>query len=259
MNLFGYAIIVLLPMAIFIIGCVKGTMKWVSFLFNLTIFLYGLVVGLTIIYAMPEGPVIIGGRSNLWIPFTLSALALIAAVLSLLLKSRVPAGSTSKAAPVRWVFLIAGLLISLGGQILSYSYIYIPDLAQENWGHMQSAVVVSIATSFVGLVLVYLGSRFNSAAKPNLMRWLASGFAYFLLGNFPMSVALILIYAAPVKPPTIFPDLSCLQMLAYLPYIFLFTMLAKDYQKPAVATAEPPQALQTDQAPPQPETAGAQT
>jgi hypothetical protein len=69
-----------------------------------------------------------------------------------------------------------------------------------------------------------------------------------------LTVALILIYAVPTTPKMVFPELSCLQMIAYLPYIFLFTMLAKDYQRPAAATA-----AQTGQAAPQPESANTQT
>jgi hypothetical protein len=266
-NLIGSIIgiiIGLIPIVLFIIGCVNGTMRWVSFIFNLTIFIYGAVVGLIIVQAVPEEFVVIGEKSNIWITFSVSMIAFVAAILSLILKTRIPAGTVSNATPVRWVILVGGLLVSIIGLCVSYMYIYVPDFAQEEWGHMHSAVMVSIVTSLVGVLLVYLSSRFNSAAKPNLMRWLASGFAYFLLGSTPLSVALILIYAVPSDPRVCFPELSSLQMIAYLPYIFLFTMLAKDYQKPGMATAtqtnpSAPQGPQTWQEAPQSQPSDAQT
>ncbi|KMY67686.1 hypothetical protein AAU61_07265 [Desulfocarbo indianensis] len=229
----------LIFVAFFVFCIKKNTMRWPVFVFNLVFFLYGLGVTLIIEYALPQGVLIKGSGSDVWPPAVVAMLALAAAVAALVLKKGGPHSNPAKTTGLRWVILAGGVLMQALGMALALMTIYTTYFAQPGGAHAQAVLYVMLAASWLACGLLYLASRFNTAAKPNLMRWMALGSGFFPLGHLPTSVTLILIYAAPGVGQVIHLHAASLQMTAYVPYIVLFTLLARDFQRPEPARQAP--------------------
>jgi predicted neutral ceramidase superfamily lipid hydrolase len=68
----------------------------------------------------------------------------------------------------------------------------------------------------------------NSSQRPNLFKYIVLVIA-FVAASLTTVEVLILIYAAPVQPPTVFLFLSGLMTIAFIPYALLLLGLTKDY------------------------------
>ncbi len=238
------------PIIVFIVGVVKRIIRWSSFAFNLVVFIHSVILLWLIAFVLPKNQLNIGSVNDAWLPAIIGSLAFAAAILSLSYKHSPPPGAPVKASNsrwallARWVLLISGELAYLFWFLITLHFMNTPEWGQQNSEKIIGIVYALIITSFVGCALCYLASRFNSAQKPNLMRWVALGSGFFFVANPPAVVALSLVMPPPNTPGFIYAHAASLLMLAYLPLIALFTLLAKDFQRTVMASAMPRTSLQ---------------
>jgi hypothetical protein len=246
---FLFLILASAPIIVFISGIVKKTIRWSSFAFNLVVFIHSVILLWLIAFVLPKNQMNLGSFNDAWLPAIIGSLAFAAAILSLSYKQSPPPSAPVKASRsrwpllARWVLLIGGELAYLYWLLITLHFANVPEWAQQNGEKIIGLVYSLIISSFAGCALCYVASRFNSVKRRNLMRWVVLGSSYTGLSHSPMVIALSLVVPHPNTPGFIYSHAASLLMLAYLPLIALFTLLAKDFQKHETAGAIRPKAL----------------
>lgn len=220
------------PFIVFIIGIVKKTMRWSSFIFNLVVFLHSFLMVWTIGFVFSEYDLTKGLAFDAWLPAIIGALAFAAAIKSLSYKKTKPSSIPDKVSPLGWALLVGGELAYLIGFFASLHYLLAPDGAQFSAEEVRNDVLVMNLAWFVGCALCYWASRYDIAKIPDLAKWIAMGSGFFLVANTPPLVGMHLM---PYQGST-YPHEASLLMLSYIPLIVLFTLLARDFHKPVETT-----------------------
>lgn len=201
------------------------------------VFYCSITIFLVIFYA---NPIPVPGRvyNYTWIGILVAILAIFMAVLSLIFKKKDAAKYPEKTTAIRWVVFAVGLLIELFGMTLALCFIYLPQYSQSLSDPIGYAVWTYTAAVFVGCVLLYLASKLNSSKHPNFMRWVTAFLSLVHLSYNPCAISCILIFAVPSEIPVNYPEWASIQLLAYIPLIVLFTLIARDSSKPIAADAK---------------------
>ncbi|MBW1743369.1 MAG: hypothetical protein JRJ47_08050 [Deltaproteobacteria bacterium] len=211
-----------IPLALIVILCILGKMKWVAILFAWESIVYGLMLSLICIYAVPvRDPSDILAGSIFYLGSAFIACFLLRLISSESKTSRVNARPDS---PKKWLFLVLGIFTSIVGIGGGLALIYVvrgprPYLA---------------SICFVMFVLVS-SYAFNHAAniaspeRPNLTKWivvLVAGLKLILTG---LILALVLIYALPTEPKVSKPYAAAIAYLGTVIYTCLVIHVASNY------------------------------
>ena len=94
----------------------------------------------------------------------------------------------------------------------------VPEVGVASW------LIMSL---FLAIIL-YFTSKMISTQRPNMMRFFALVMV-LIAATQTIVQSLILIYAMPVKPPTVFSLLAGMMTIAFIPYALLILVIAKSY------------------------------
>ncbi len=202
-------------------------MRIASFLFLLCFCVSCVWITILLRFGLPQ-PHIIRGPDISYVPLVVSALLLLSAVFSIYLGRRVNPPPLKNRTFFRWVLFFIGVLILFGGFVVFSVSLYSPYLFGSEHSVPEIGVISWLIVSLILSLILYVASRMNSSQRPNLFRYFALVIA-FLAASLTTVEVLILIYAAPVQPPTAFLFLSGLMTIAFIPYALLLLGITKDY------------------------------
>jgi hypothetical protein len=239
-------LILLVLLAVYAFCWRRGYIRPVSLIFSLAVAFLALTLFLVLTFVVPSWQL----QDNplaVWAPALVSLLALVLGVVSLFVGrgDRPPAAGRGGAG--RWVALAAGLAVPFGGWFLSLMAIYVEPVQRSVGSPAGFAVACMVLAWLAGCLLLYLASRSNTEQRPNLMRWLVLGVAFFLFAYLPLVLSMILVFApGQLLPPA--PGPAAWASLAYLPLAGLFLLIARDF-RPAPARRAAPAPPPEDRAP----------
>ena len=205
----------------------KRKMNLASFFSLLKISIGPLLTGLILIFALPEGKEIIGSGMP-YIPFIVGLIIIIMAALALKLPKKETQLAGSRGLIIGWILFILGVVVQFSGLSFALMSIFTPHIFSSINPVPATGVPGFLCFTVAGCLLLYLSSKSTTAARPNLFRWIVF-FAIFLFFDQTTIISLILIYAVPSQPPAIYPLLSSINTLSYLPFCLTIFLLAKDY------------------------------
>lgn len=219
------SLVFLVYVGLFIFLCVKGKMKWASFLLLLLTFPMPILLGLIFIYALPASPeTIIDGPVLPAIPIIVGFTLLLLSILTLRLSNKGEPIQNANSLWLGWIFVFIGVISQIIGLIIVLILIYTPS-AMSSPG---TGIVVFIVATSLSAIFLQIASSKGTTNHVNLFRWV-SFFVVFLFMNHPFVLSCILLYAFPSKTPSIFPFWAGITMLGYLPYSVLLLSLARRY------------------------------
>ena len=214
------ALLYLIYIIIFIYLCVKGKIRWVAFYSLLLSSVSAMTISVILMYGMPESYTEEISNAK-FIPIIVMGLLIALAFYSLKPGKRTSSLPTKDPSPFRWLGLVMGLLVSLGG-LFSFSYnIYISKQPSPSIGTISYLLLFAVSA-----LILYLVSRMNTIKKPNLLRWIVLCLGVFVYQNLLMIGSIMLIYAPQQMS---FPLWTSIATLGYIPYGLLIVGLTKDY------------------------------
>jgi hypothetical protein len=227
-SIFSIGVICLI-WGILIFLTIKGKMNWAS---SLVLFLnvwITVAIGLILMYALPKGEdVHVIGPTTPILPFTVSIfifLFSIYATRKLKIESKeLPAQQSN----IRFVLLALGILFQLCALVSVEIIFYTPKILGMLQPNPAAGVGLYFIFNCLSAVFLYLVSIRNTITRPNLMRWIVF-FLILFLKDFAIVISLILIYAFPTHPLTIYPFWAGINTISYIPYSILILFLAKGY------------------------------
>jgi hypothetical protein len=225
-------------LVLYVLGWLRGYIRPVVLLFSLGVAFFALTLFLVLTFVVPSWQL----QSNplaVWAPALVSLLALVSGVVSLFVGRGARPPAAGRGGAGRWVALAAGLAVLLGGWILSLMAIYVEPVLRAVGSPAGFAVACTVLAWLAGCLLLYLASRPNTDQRPNLMRWLVLGLAFFFTAHLPLVLSLILIYA-PGEFLAPAPVSAAWASLAYLPLAALFLLIARDFRPAPARRAAPP-------------------
>jgi len=162
------------------------------------------------------------------VPLAIGTVILVLAILSLRVGRTVNAMAGSQSSKLRWVGLVGAHLLVQTGLALSLMALYSPVVFGLSSPNPSWAMMLYTVVSIPGFALLYLVSRLGSPARPNLMRWLSfiSLNAWFV---YPITLALLLIYAFPAGTSREALNFGALVMIANLGPALVMVGLSRDY------------------------------
>lgn len=172
--------------------------------------------------------VMVNGPNIAYVPLIIAVLQLAAALFSIHLGKRINPPPLKHPSFLRWILLIIGLLVLFCGYVTFNMSIFVASLFGSKYPVPQIGVVFWLVMSVVLAVLLYFASGMNSEGRPNLFRYFALVLA-LIAASLTLVQSLILIFTVPAENPTAFVFLTAILTLAYLPFAFLLSGLAKDY------------------------------
>jgi hypothetical protein len=227
-SIFSIGVICLI-WGIFIFLAIKGKMNWASSLALLFKAMIPMVIGLIFIYALPKREDIhVIGSTTPFIPFTVSFIIFLFAVYALKKPNLEPKELPAKQSNIRFVFLALGIIFQLCALVLVEIIFYAPKILGMLQPNPAAGVCLYFIFNCLSAIILYLSSIRNTITRPNLMRWIVFFLMLFLIGN-SLIPSLILIYAFPIYPRTIYPFLAGINMISYIPYSIVVLFLAKGY------------------------------
>ena len=209
-------------------------MRIAAFLLLLVFSKVNFLIGLIMTYALPENHVIQGPVIAV-VPFLVAVLVLVISILTLMAYRNQSPPPLKEPGISRWFWLVAGIAIFISGWWMSLLAVYAPDIFGSREPLPQAGVIIFLITAVTVSAVLYFTSNMNTTRRPNLIRFLVLLFtvvAFMMITSF----CLVLIFAAPVQPPTTYPFLAGILTTAYLPFSALIYLLARTYfsaNKPA--------------------------
>lgn len=222
-----FLLVVLISWAVLIFLSVKGKMRLASFLSLIRMSLGPLILGLICVYSLPTGKMV-RGEAIPQVPIIVFCLLIFFSILSLksVKKSNV---IPSKKPPLsRWFLFVSGVILQLTGTTIVFLSFYSPQILGAEEAIPQTGVWIYFGCTFISCLLLYVSSKLNSADYPNLFRWMVF-FTIFLMFDQTTIISLILIYAFPSPPSVIYPYLSGLNTISFLPHGLVILLLVRGY------------------------------
>ena len=186
---------------------------------------FPLVVGLTLIYAIPHPYT---SSNPFYIPLIVGLFGLI-----LLIAGLFNMGGGLKpvenAKMSRWVYFVAGYVVLVAGVFVSLLAVYSYAILGLSSITPMVSSIGGISSCTASALLLYMSSRSNSTAHPNLMRKFIIISVTLVGSYFAAIVPLVLIYAVPVTPPVSYPLSAAIGSLASVPFILLILLVRKDF------------------------------
>lgn len=210
-----------------VIFYLKGKVKWPTFLSIITLSGYPLSLGLIFIYAMPKN--VIHGKVMAELPITIALLLIILAIFSLKALKTPSCMSQNNPSKIRWVFLLAGILVYLLGFTITLEFFYVPEVFGQTAPMPYPGVTTNLVSGFISSVILYLSSQKGSVKRPNLLRHISFVFIFLVFSQLTFVISLILIYSFPTQPLTSYPALASLNMICYLFFGILLVLMRREY------------------------------
>jgi len=197
---------------------------------SLSLFLsagYSFVVGLILIFTLPEilKTRIKQGPDIPYFPIVIGIIIVVLAILCLFI-DKLSTRSPNRPPRFRWIWLVSGEAILITGLGLALFALY----AHKNFGYSMPLPALTFlfwfSFSVIAYLIFYKASRMNSEAYPNLMRYVVFLFTYLNL-LYTLILSLILIYSGPTKISYVF--WAALITLGFLPPSLVMLGLTKDH------------------------------
>jgi hypothetical protein len=170
----------------------------------------------------------INGPNIVYVPIFIGIANLVVAFFSIFKGKKIIIPPLNKPAVIRWILIaIPAFVLFCGFTMFSVS-LFSPYLFGSNQPIPQIGVISSLILALILSILLYFASSMNTAAHPNLFRYIALAIA-FLAASVNSVQCLMLIYAVPVHPPTAYPFLSGLLTIAFIPFSMLILIISNSY------------------------------
>jgi hypothetical protein len=202
-------------------------MRIVSFSLLLYLSASALLVAIINYTGLPSS-YLLEGSDILFIPIIISAANLISAIYSIFKIKKINPPPLMRPSFMRWLLIAIGVFVLFCWFTLFSVSLFSPYLFGSDHPVPEIGVVFSLIIAIILAVILYFASRMNTAAHPNLFRYIALAIA-FLAVSVNSVQCLMLIYAVPVQPPTAYPFLSGLLTIAFIPFSLLILIISKGF------------------------------
>ena len=215
----------------------SGKMKIACFLALLRMAMSPLMIGCILIWAVPKGVIVQGqlvtvhGNPMPHIPFTIATIIVLMALVSIIFPGKDNTLPEKNHLILRWFLLIIGLVLQNIGFWFAFVSFIVPNVLGHENAVPQIGIYGFFVFSVISCVLIYLSSRMNSAAYPNLFRWIVFWVVYILF-DLVTVIGLQFIYSPHIiNPPAMYPYLAGFVSFGFLPYGIVMMLLSRQYLK----------------------------
>ena len=199
----------------------RGSAKlmWVAALFSFESMLFGIVLSLICIYSAPvKSPSDITASPLFFLNTAFMACFLLRLVLT---GSNRNVNTPTLDSARKWLFLFLGVVLGVGAVFVGLVFIYVVEPVRPYASGLSFLLLATISSIFF-----YRASEIGSPQKPNLLRWIVVLLTGFLFYSHGMVLALIFIYALPVKPQVAEPYGAAIAFLGTTVYTCLIIAVA---------------------------------
>ena len=215
----------------------SGKMKIACFLVILEMVLCSLGIGCVLIWALPKGVIVQGQPVTMHanpmphIPFAIATVIVLMALVTIIFSGKDNTLPEKTHLTLRWFLLIIGVILQVIGVFFALVSFIVPNALGHENSVPQIGIYGFFIFSVISCVLFYLSSRMNSAAYPNLFRWIVFWVVGFAC-HFPVTIGLLFIYTPNLmKPPAMYPYLTGFISFGFLPYGIVMMLLSRQYLK----------------------------
>lgn len=202
-------------------------MRITSFLILLYFSATALLIAFIVYSGLPSEP-LTNGSTLPYIPMVICVINLIFSIYSVSKRKNANPPPLKQPTIARWLLIALGVFVLFCGFTLFSISLFSPFLFGSQYPVPEIGVILYLIISLILSAILYFASKLNTAKRPNMLRYIALGVAFFAV-NLTLVHSLTLIYAVPVQPPTPFPFLSGIMTIAYLPFSLLVLIMRMNY------------------------------